>query len=173
MLLVRLNIDPSLCHFSTIVRVRWADTDAVGIAYNGAYLTYLEVARVEYHRALKAWKLGVPLEDPRVQDHLYDEKVGVYTLASSTLNWISPARVDMRLRIATRVSRVGNSSLDQEYVVTRVMDGGLVALGVSTMVRVDPQTLRPAPLEPELRADFTAFEQALADGRAHVAPAPT
>lgn len=161
---MRLEIDPSHCRFTTEVRVRWADTDAVGIAYNGAYLTWFEVARVEYLRALRAWKLGVPLSDPRVQDHLFDLENEVFTLAASTINWRAPARVDARLRIATRVSHVGASAFDQQYVVTRAADGALVALGESTQVRVDPKALRPIALEPHMREDLEGFERALADG---------
>jgi Predicted thioesterase len=37
--------------FSTPIRVRFADTDAQGIAHNSAYLVWFEVARVEYLRA--------------------------------------------------------------------------------------------------------------------------
>src|ERR1700759_5275605 len=37
--------------FSTTVRVRFADTDAQGIAHNASYLVWFEVARVEYLRA--------------------------------------------------------------------------------------------------------------------------
>ncbi len=37
--------------FSTTVRVRFADTDAQGIAHNASYLVWYEVARVEYLRA--------------------------------------------------------------------------------------------------------------------------
>src|SRR5206468_4302043 len=158
---MRLEIDASLCKFSTEVRVRWADTDAVGIAYNGAYLTWFEVARVEYYRALMAWKLNVPYSDPAVQDHLFEHNRGVFTLASSTLNWRSPARVDMRLRVATRVSHVGRSSFEHQFVVTRVSDGGLVALGDSVQVQVNPQTLVPEPLDPIVRTDIEAFERAL------------
>ena len=161
---MRLDIDASLCRFSTEVRVRWADTDAVGIAYNGAYLTYFEVARVEYLRALRAWKLGVPLSDSRVQDKLFELDNEVFTLASSTINWRSPARVDARLKVATRVSHVGQSSFDQEYVVTRAADGALVALGESTQVRVDPAALRPISIDAQMRADLEGFEQALQKG---------
>ena len=39
---MRLDLDPSQFHLAADVRVCWADTDAVGIAYNGAYLTYFE-----------------------------------------------------------------------------------------------------------------------------------
>jgi acyl-CoA thioester hydrolase len=161
---MRLEIDPALCRFSTEVRVRWADTDAVGIAYNGAYLTFFEVARVEYLRALRAWKLGVPLADSRVQDHLFDLDNELFTLASSTINWRSPAKVDARLRVATRVSHVGQSAFDQQYIITRAADGALVALGESTQVRVEPQALRPIALEPAMRADLEGFERALASG---------
>ena len=37
--------------FSTDVRVRFADTDAQGIAHNASYLVWFEVGRVEYLRA--------------------------------------------------------------------------------------------------------------------------
>ena len=37
--------------FMTTVRVRFADTDAQGIAHNASYLVWYEVARVEYLRA--------------------------------------------------------------------------------------------------------------------------
>ena len=37
--------------FTTTVRVRFADTDAQGIAHNASYLVWYEVARVEYLRA--------------------------------------------------------------------------------------------------------------------------
>ena len=37
--------------FWTPVRVRFADTDAQGIAHNSAYAVWFEVARVEYLRA--------------------------------------------------------------------------------------------------------------------------
>ena len=68
------------------LETRYADYDTKGHVNNAVYLTYFEVARVEYYRAFKAWKLGVPMDDPRVQDHLYDEGDGVSTLASSTIN---------------------------------------------------------------------------------------
>ena len=37
--------------FSVPIRVRFADTDAQGVAHNSAYLVWFEVARVEYLRA--------------------------------------------------------------------------------------------------------------------------
>jgi acyl-CoA thioester hydrolase len=166
---MHLTIDASLLKFAIDVRVRWADTDAVGIAYNGAYLTWFEVARVEYSRAMLAWKLGVGIEDSRVQDHLFEGREA-FTLASSTANWLEPSRVDARLRVATRISRIGKSSFDHLFRITRVADGAVVALGESTQVRVDPKTLRPTPLEAELRESMEGFERALASGEASFPP---
>ena len=38
--------------FHTSVRVRWMEGDAQGIAFNGAYMGYLEIAQAEYFRNL-------------------------------------------------------------------------------------------------------------------------
>ena len=167
---MRLETDPSLFHFSADVRVRWADTDAVGIAYNGAYLTWFEVARVEYFRASMAWKLGCSIDDPRVQDTLFQERGAVFTLAASTLNWRLPARVDQRLRAATRISRIGSTSMDHQLHLTRPSDGAVIALGESTQVRVHPQTLQPMPLDPAMIQDLQGFDAALRSGKAHFPP---
>ncbi len=166
---MRLSVDDAGLKFAIDVRVRWADTDAVGIAYNGAYLSWFEVARVEYSRALKAWRLGAGIEDPRVQDALFEGRE-VFTLASSSVNWLEPCRVDARLKVATRVSRVGRSSFDHQFVVTRLADGVRVAVGDSTQVRVDPQTLRPCPLGDELAGALQQFELALSRGEASFPP---
>jgi len=166
---MKLSVDSALCRFAVDVRVRWADTDAVGIAYNGAYLSWFEVARVEYFRALRAWQLGASIDDARVQDQLFDGRE-TYTLASSTVNWLEPSRVDARLRVATRVSRVGTHAFDHEFVISRLADGHRVAAGESTQVCVDPTTLRPVELASARRESLLGFEQALASGKASFPP---
>lgn len=53
---MRLDVDPSLdpadYAFAHRIRVRFAETDAMGIVHHGNYLLYLEEARVAYLRAL-------------------------------------------------------------------------------------------------------------------------
>lgn len=44
--------DPSAYPFHHSFRVRFAETDAMGIVHNGAYSLYLEEARVEYLRSI-------------------------------------------------------------------------------------------------------------------------
>ena len=165
-----LALDPALFHFATDVRVRWSDTDAVGITYNGAFLSFFDAARVEFRRAVTAWRTGVSIDDPSVQDRLFEDRRVVFTLASSTIDWRAPSRVDNRLRIATRVGTLGTTSYVHEYIVTRVSDGVLVALGSTTQVRVDPTTLRPVPLDDAMRAELTGFQEALRTGAADFPP---
>lgn len=165
-----LALDRTLFHFATDVRVRWADTDAVGIAYNGAFLTYFEVARVEFQRALMAWKTGVHIDHESVQDRLFTTRGTVFTLVSSTIDWRAPAKVDNRLRVETRVSQIGRTSYSHEYVMTRVEGGLLIAVGTTAQVRVDPVTMRPLALDDATKADLVAFEEALRTGAARFPP---
>ncbi len=46
--------------FTTRVRVRFADTDAQGVAHNASYLVWFEVARVEYLRAYPSALIAAP-----------------------------------------------------------------------------------------------------------------
>lgn len=161
---MRLSIDSTQCRFCTDVRVRWADTDAGGIAYNGVYLTWLEVARVEYFRTLAAFHRHVPIDDPLVQDRLLELYPLDFALASCAIEWKSPLRVDNRVRLWMRISRIGNKSLDQQYVLTRVSDGLLVAVAESTTVHLDNATMGAKRLPRAMVEDIERFEEALRAG---------
>ncbi|MGA0878423.1 MAG: acyl-CoA thioesterase [Ilumatobacteraceae bacterium] len=52
--------DPRTYGFAHTLRVRFAETDAMGIVHHSRYLPYLEEARVEYLRSL-----GHPYADDR------------------------------------------------------------------------------------------------------------
>jgi acyl-CoA thioester hydrolase len=58
--------------FRIDLRVRFAETDAMGVAHHAAYLPYLETARVEYLRAL-----GHPYRELRDRDGIEFAVVGV------------------------------------------------------------------------------------------------
>jgi acyl-CoA thioester hydrolase len=86
--------------FSTPVRVRWMEGDAQGIAFNGAYLGYLEIAQSEYFR-----NLGFSIY--RIAQNGYFDSAVV----KADLEFKAPARVDEVLELFVRVSRIGNTSL--------------------------------------------------------------
>ncbi|MBI5538147.1 MAG: acyl-CoA thioesterase [Deltaproteobacteria bacterium] len=158
---MRLTFDPAACRFATEVRVRWADTDAGGIAYNGAYLTWLEVARVEYFRTLVAFSRGLHLGHPLVQDQLLEAYPLSFALASCAVDWRKPVRVDARLRVWIGMSRIGRRSLDQQYVFERAADGEQVAYAETTTVQIDAATLAPVDLPESMRVEIETFEAAL------------
>ena len=76
--------------FATEVSVRFAETDAQGIAHNAVYLVWFEVARVEY---LERYAGGYP----RLQERGIEAFV-----TEANVRYGVPARFDDQLRVHTR-----------------------------------------------------------------------
>jgi acyl-CoA thioester hydrolase len=129
--------------FSTRVRVRFADTDAQGIAHNTAYLVWFEVARVEYLRAFAGGYQA-----------LRDRGIEAIVL-ESFCRYRIPARFDDELVVHVRCVDVRGARFRYEYALVRApleaappaSDGGipgeLVADGWTAHACVDAATLRP------------------------------
>ncbi len=93
--------------FSTRVRVRFADTDAQGIAHNAAYNVWFEVARVEYLRAFAGGYQAL-------RNH------GVEALVlESHCRYRLPARFDEELDVHARCVDVRGARFRYEYAITR------------------------------------------------------
>jgi acyl-CoA thioester hydrolase len=93
--------------FSTHVRVRFADTDAQGIAHNAAYNVWFEVARVEYLRAFAGGYQAL-------RDH------GIEALVlESFCRYRQPARFDDELDVHARCGDVRGARFRFEYAITR------------------------------------------------------
>ena len=115
--------------FETDVRVRFAETDAQGVAHNAVYLVWFEVARVEY---LERYAGGYPALRARGIEAVVTEAHVRYGTA---------AHFDDRLRIAARCVDVRGARFRFEYRVTR--DGETIAEGWTAHACVDGSTLRP------------------------------
>jgi acyl-CoA thioester hydrolase len=115
--------------FSTDVKVRFAETDAQGIAHNANYLVWFEVARVEY---LERHAGGYQ----RLRD------VGIEALVlESHVRYLQPARFDDRLVVHARCVDVKGARFRYEYAVER--GGERIADGWTAHATVDGATLRP------------------------------
>ena len=86
--------------FGFDVRVRWQECDAQGIAFNGSYLGWLEIAQAEYFR-----NLGFSIYRVAAAGY-FDSAV-----AKVTIEYKAPVRVDQMLDLRARVARIGNTSL--------------------------------------------------------------
>jgi acyl-CoA thioester hydrolase len=124
--------------FMTTVRVRFADTDAQGIAHNASYLVWYEVARVEY---LRAYAGGYQ----SLRDH------GVEALVlESHCRYVMPAVFDDLLHVHTRCVGLRGARFRYEYAIVRD-DGTLMADGYTAHACVDSVTLKPTRVPDWLR----------------------
>jgi acyl-CoA thioester hydrolase len=130
--------------FSTDLSVRFAETDAQGIAHNSNYLIWFEVARVDY---LEAYVGGY--------QRLRDEGVEALVLESH-LRILLPVRFADRLRVWTRCVDVRGARFRYEYEVRRGEE--LVADGWTSHATVHAQTLRPTRVPEWLAAAVAAAE---------------
>jgi acyl-CoA thioester hydrolase len=133
--------------FATRVRVRFADTDAQGIAHNSAYLVWFEVARVEYLREFTGGYQA-----------LRDRGVEALVLVSHC-RYVVPARFDDVLHVHTRCVGMRGARFRFEYAVV-ADDGTLMADGYTEHACVDAETLRPTRVPDWLSAAVSAAESA-------------
>jgi acyl-CoA thioester hydrolase len=115
--------------FSTPVKVRFAETDAQGIAHNSNYFVWFEVARVEY---LERYAGGYQ----RLRD------LGIEALVLEThVRYAKPAKFADRLLVHARCVDVRGARFRYEYAIER--DGELLADGWTAHATVDAGTFRP------------------------------
>lgn len=128
--------------FSTDVRVRFADTDAQGVAHNASYLVWFEVGRVEY---LRAYAGGYQA--------LRDLGIEAFVL-ESFCRYVVPARFDDLLHIHARCVGLRGARFRYEYAIVRE-DGTLMAEGFTAHACVDATTFKPTRV-PEWLAEAIA-----------------
>ena len=115
--------------FSVPIRVRFADTDAQGVAHNSAYVVWFEVARVEY---LREFACGYQA--------LRDEGIEALVL-ESFCRYRSPARFDDELVVHARCLGLRGARFRYEYAILRGEE--LLADGFTEHACVDAVTFRP------------------------------
>ena len=115
--------------FSAPVRVRFAETDAQGIAHNSNYFVWFEVARVEY---LERYAGGY--------QKLRDAGVEAVVLETH-IRYLQSAKFDDRLLVHARCVDVKGARFRYEYAVER--DGVVIADGWTTHATVDATSFRP------------------------------
>ncbi|MCI0702348.1 MAG: acyl-CoA thioesterase [Planctomycetia bacterium] len=114
------------------IRVRYAETDRMGLLHHANYLVYFEQARTELLRSRHAsYK---ELEDQ-----------GIFlVVAKAEVKFKSPAHYDDVLTIRTTVTRTSQVRLEHNYEVFR--DSTLIAEGSTTLACVDREgKLRAMP----------------------------
>ena len=133
--------------FSTDIRIRFAETDAQGIAHHASFVVWLEVARVAY---LEAYAGGYG----RIRDG------GIEALTTEVcVRYHRAAYFDETLRVWTRCADLRGARFTYEYRIERAAE--LVADGYTRHATVDRATYRPTRV-PTWLADAVASAEARA-----------
>lgn len=121
---------------STELRVRYQETDQMGIVYYANYYVWFEVARTEYFRSL-----GQPYRS--------FERNGAYlVVVNSSCQYKRPAHYDDLIAVRSWIASIKNTSFAFEYKVERGKD--VLALGKTVHVFIDKNG-RPVKIPPKVR----------------------
>jgi len=125
------DLNPAAQVFEAQLRVRYAETDQMGVVYHSNYIVWFEVGRVEMLR-----QLGFTYRDMEKQD---DTHIAV---ADVHCRFKAPARYDDLITIRTRLLNVRQSLLHFAYEIVRSNDGKALAEGESVHIVVNSQFKR-------------------------------
>lgn len=117
------------------VRVRYSETDQMGVVYHGNYAQYFEMGRVEWLR-----NIGI--------SYKWMEENGIMLpVVSLNMNYKKPARYDDLLIVKTIFKKQESVKIEFDYEIRNEKDE-LLTIANSTLVFVDMKTGRPV-LPPE------------------------
>jgi len=109
------------------IRVRYAESDQMGVLHHSRYWVYFEMGRTELLR-----QQGVAYRDC--------EAAGVYfVVAKCSARFLAPARYDEVLVLTTHLKKMGAARIDHDYQLKRASDGQLLATGETTLACVNRQ----------------------------------
>ncbi|MFI8378118.1 acyl-CoA thioesterase [Leeuwenhoekiella sp. NPDC079379] len=115
---------------STNVKVRYAETDQMGVVHHANYPVYLELARIEWLN-----DIGISYKEM--------EKGGVMLpVYDMQFSFLSPAFFDDTLTIKTSLKKMPRASIVFDYEITN-QDQKLIIKAQTTLVFVDMKTKRP------------------------------
>ena len=128
----------------TRVRVRYAETDQMGVVYHSNYLIWFEVGRVEFIR-----QLGLNYRQMEEQDGC-----GI-SVVDAHVRFRAPARYDDELVIETRLLAARGAVIKFGYSILRETDGVLLCEGETVHVCVG-KNMKKRSLPPKYAERFAA-----------------
>ena len=124
-------------------RVRYAETDQMGVVYHANYLIWCEIGRTDHIRAL-----GTPYAEI--------ERQGIaLAVSEASMRFLAPARYDDLIRVETTLTNVTSRTLAFDYVVSNADTRERLATVSTTLISLDPNG-RVTAMPPSLRAQLSA-----------------
>jgi acyl-CoA thioester hydrolase len=110
------------------IRVRYAETDQMGVVYHANHFIWFEVGRVELLR-----QLGFSYRDMEASDGCF------IAVVDARCRYKAPAHYDDEIIVRTHIKNIRNSLIHFGYELLRANDGLLLAEGETTHLVTDPQ----------------------------------
>jgi acyl-CoA thioester hydrolase len=118
----------------TQCRVRYAETDQMGVVYYANYYIWMEIGRVELVRSL-----GVNYHDIERTDGL------LLSVVESQCRYLAPARYDQEIIIATEIAASNSRLVEFRYQIRNAETGQVLARGVTKHMWLNRE-FKPAKL---------------------------
>jgi acyl-CoA thioester hydrolase len=112
----------------TRLRVRYAETDQMGVVYHSNHFVWFEIGRVELLR-----QLGFSYRDMESKDDRF------IAVAEATCRYRAPVRYDEEIVVRTEMLNVRDSVVHFGYELRRLDDGTLLAEGETTHIVTDAE----------------------------------
>ncbi len=112
------------------IRVRYGETDQMGVVYHGNYALYLEMGRIEWLR-----KMGISYKN-------MEENGIMLPVISMTLNYKRPAHYDDLINVKTQLKSRPSARIEFEYEITNEQ-GEILTTATVVLVFIDMKTNRP------------------------------
>ncbi|MDO7172855.1 acyl-CoA thioesterase [Mariniflexile sp. AS56] len=112
------------------IRVRYGETDQMGVVYHGNYALYLEMGRIEWLR-----KFGVSYKS-------MEENGVMLPVVSLSINYKKSAVYDDVINVKTQLKNSPTAKIEFEYEITDE-NGVLLTTASTTLVFIDMKTNRP------------------------------
>jgi acyl-CoA thioester hydrolase len=118
----------------TRIRVRYAETDQMGVVYHANHFIWFEVGRVEFLR-----QLGFSYKDMEKEDDCF------IAVVDARCRYKAPALYDDEVIVRTRLKNIRESVIHFGYELVRASDGAVLAEGETTHIVAD-STMRKTAL---------------------------
>ena len=126
----------------TRFRVRYAETDHMGIVYYANYLVWMELGRAEYCRAA-----GIRYRDMEANDGV------LLAVVDAHCRYIHPARYDEEIAVTTSISAANKRMVEFSYDIRDPVLDRKLAAGETRHIFLSRE-MRPVQLPEKYRAAF-------------------
>ena len=120
----------SLKHDEIEIRVRYGETDQMGVVYHGNYAQYFEIGRVEWLR-----KFGVSYKE-------MEESGIMLPVISLSIKFKKSARYDDVIKVKTQLVKIPSATIEFDYEILNDKNE-ILATGNTSLVFIDINRNRP------------------------------